>query len=1051
LKRKDKNPGVFEEIPKGKTVPAIEEEILGFWEENKFFERSMDERRDSPRFVFFEGPPTANGRPGVHHVICRAVKDVFCRYKTMRGFLVERKAGWDTHGLPVEIEVEKKLGISEKKQIEEMGVEAFSAACRDSVFTYEKEWREVTRRIGYWIDMDNPYITLTNEYIESVWWLLRQLWDKNLIYRGHKILPYCPRCGTPLASHEVSQGYRETSDPSVTVKMKLKDSDDTFFLVWTTTPWTLISNVALAVDPDSSYVEVEQDGETFILAKDRVEPILHSASIKREFPGSDLVGKEYTRLFDLVPTDKKAFYVLGGDFVTMDDGTGIVHIAPAFGEDDYNVGARNDLPVIQPVDERGRFTDEVTPWAGMDIKAADPKIIDDLRDRGLLFQVGSVTHSYPFCWRCDSPLIYYARRSWYIKTTEFRDQLVENNNSIDWHPTDIGKNRFGNWLEANVDWALSRDRYWGTPLNVWICSSCHYQHCVGSIQELTEMAVELPEKLDLHKYRMDEVKLKCPECGGEMTRTHEVIDAWFDSGSMPYAQWHYPFENKEEFEEQFPADFIAEAVDQTRGWFYSLLTISTLISGISSYKTCIVVEMILDKEGSKMSKSRGNVVDPWESLRREGADCLRWYMISTSPVWVPTRFDPEGVKEVSSKMFDRLKNVYSFFSLYANVDGFDPGRHKSDDANRSELDRWIISRLNTLIKDAREFMDAYDATKTARAIQKFVDDDLSNWYVRRSRDRFWGPEMSEDKISAYQTLHEVLLKTSILIAPIAPFTAELLYQRLTASISERQDSVHLCDYVEPAEGLIDHELESQMELARRIVYLGRAARNKDGLKVRQPLRDLWVAGLSDDEWKSARRVVELIRDELNVKCMKRSTSFDDLEKRVAVPLLNILGPKYGAKASEVAEAIRNLENDDVRKLKKEGKLEIEAAGGTKVIVSNDIRIESESKEGYSIESDGSLSVALDTRLDDELIDEGFAREMINKIQNMRKTADFNVTDKIRVGYETGERLKAAIENHRDYIAEETLAVSLEPELFGEAKEWDINGEKAAIVVERASK
>jgi isoleucyl-tRNA synthetase len=1050
----------YRELPKSQTLPQIEQEVLRFWDSGDTFRRSVSERNDAPRFVFYEGPPTANGHPGTHHALARTVKDTICRYKTMRGFLVERKAGWDTHGLPVEIEVEKELKLESKEDIEEYGVAEFTAKCRDSVFKYKDEWDALTHRMGYWIDLSDPYVTCTNDYIESVWHILKLMWDRDLIYRGHKILPYCPRCGTPLSSHEVAQGYTDAKDPSVFVRMRLKDEPDTSFLVWTTTPWTLISNVALAVAPTESYVKVLTGGEKLILAEALLSVLDEDYEILEKYIGLDLIDTEYEPLYLFVPIDKKAHYVIGANFVTLEDGTGIVHTAPAFGEDDYRAGVEHDLPFVQPVDDTGSFTDEVKPWAGMFIKDADPLIMEDLESRGLMYKSGTIVHTYPFCWRCDSPLVYYARHSWYIRTTQFRDEMIKNNDDIGWHPREIGTNRLGDWLENNVDWAVSRDRYWGTPLNIWVCEACGQQDSIGSVRELARRAIDgITDDLDLHKPAVDEVRLECASCGGVMRRTPEVIDCWFDTGSMPYAQWHWPFENEEQFEKSFPADFIAEGVDQTRGWFYSLLAISTIISGTSSFKRCVVNDMVLDEQGKKMSKSVGNVVDSFDIMERFGADALRWYFMSSSPPWVPTKFDENGVKEVASKVLDTLRNTYGFFSLYANIDGYDPPTHFTPLKKRPLLDRWVVSRCHSMVAEVTADMDAYDITKAVRKLQQFILEDVSNWYVRLSRSRFWKGEMDNDKASAYSTLREVLLMTTAAMAPVAPFLSEAVYDRLvegglSPEGTDLPASVHLCAFPAADDQAVDRSLEAAMDRARTIVVMGRAARNSSGMKTRQPLARLLVAGVPAEERSGIEGLTDLVLSELNVKELSWAES-SELTTLRAVPIFPALGPKHGKDVNQVAEAIREMSAAEVGRLLSGENVSVDVGDGDEVAVvePGDVEIETEGKEGLAVHSDGDLSVALDVALTEELVDEGFAREMINKIQFMRKEAGFEVVDRINVYYEAGERLRKALSRFATRVAAETLAESIaEGAEAGEyQREWDINGQRARIAVERVTR
>jgi isoleucyl-tRNA synthetase len=1050
-RRTDEEPMSFREFPKDQTLPQIEHEVLEFWDKRGTFAESLAIRAGSPRFVFYEGPPTANGHPGAHHVLARTIKDIVCRYKTMRGFLVERKAGWDTHGLPVEIEVEKDLDIDGKEDIEDYGVEGFTRSCRASVFKYKDEWDRLTRRMAYWIDLSEPYITCTNEYVESVWYVLKLMWDRGLIYRGHKILPYCPRCGTPLSSHEVAQGYADAEDPSVFVRMRLKDEPVTSFLVWTTTPWTLVSNVAVAVAPKEDYVKIALDNEQLILAEALLSVVGGDYQIVARYKGEDLLGLEYEPLYSFVPVEKRAWYVVPGDFVTLEDGTGIVHTAPAFGEDDYRVGRENDLPFVQPVDGAGRFTAEVGPWAGLFIKDADPLITKDLEKRGLLYKAGRIVHTYPFCWRCDSPLVYYARNSWYIKTTDFRDEMLANNRAVAWYPKEIGANRMGDWLENNVDWAVSRDRYWGTPLNVWICESCGASDSIGSIDELASRTITpiSRDALDLHKPMVDTIRIECRKCGGEMVRTPEVVDCWFDTGSMPYAQWHWPFENRDEFETHFPADFIAEGVDQTRGWFYSLLAISTIISGTSSFKRCVANEMVLDAEGKKMSKSIGNVVDSFAVMDREGADALRWYLMSMSPPWVPKKFDETGVREVASKVLDTLKNTYGFFSLYANIDRYDPATHRVPLEERPAIDRWVISRLNSTLADVVASMEAYDITRAVRALQQFILEDVSNWYVRLCRARYWRGEMDADKQSAYTTLYEILRSTVRAAAPFAPFLTDAVHRRLAEASADEPASVHLADFPEASEAAVDLTLETSMARVRAIVALGRAARQESGIKVRQPLSRLMVAGVPERERPAVEALSGLVLAELNVKEMAWAEA-GDLATRRAAPVFPALGPKHGKDVNQVAEAIRNLREADVDALAEGREIHVRVGDEDAVVEPPDVRIKTIAREGLAVGADAALTVALDTALTEELLDEGFAREMINKIQFMRKEAGFEVVDRVHVRYEAGPRLRAAMDRFAARVAAETLAESITVGSgAGElTREWDVNGERATITVER---
>jgi isoleucyl-tRNA synthetase len=1033
--------------------PQMEKRILSFWKENKIFEKSIQKRKDAPKFVFYEGPPTANGKPGVHHVISRTIKDLICRYKTMRGYRVDRKAGWDTHGLPVEIEVEKELGLKSKKDVEEYGIANFNAKCKESVFRYLKDWDELTERIGYWLDLKDAYITYTNEYIESVWWSLSEFYKKGLIYKGHKIVPYCPRCGTTLSSHEVAQGYEETEDPSVFIKMRLERSEDTYFLVWTTTPWTLISNVALAVHPDVDYVKIEHKGEKLILSKELLDKAIHGEyKILEEFKGKKLEKTKYIPLFEYAKLDKnKAFYVCLADFVTTEDGTGIVHIAPAFGADDYGLSTVYNLPLVQPVDSTGNFTDEVTPWKGVFVKDADPKILEDLKKRGLLYYSGKYVHTYPFCWRCDSPLIYYARKSWYIKTTAYKDRLVANNNKINWYPEEIGKGRFGEWLENNVDWALSRERFWGTPLNIWLCEKCGEERCVSSIEELRKLGKNVPQKLDLHKPMIDEVTFECSKCKGLMRRTPEVIDCWFDSGSMPYAQFHYPFENKEYFKEMFPSEFISEAVDQTRGWFYSLLAISAFLFDQPAYKNVIVIEFILDKEGLKMSKHKGNVVDPWDVLNKQGADALRWYLVWVSQPWLPTRFDVDGVTEVERKFLSTLRNTYSFFALYANIDKFSPSEERVETEQLPEIDRWIISKQNSLIKEVIRDLDSYDITRASRKIQDFVIEDLSNWYVRRNRRRFWQAAMDESKLSAYQTLWEVLVDLTKLIAPFVPFISEELYQELVAKkVKSSSGSVHVESYPGFKEELIDLKLEDRMDKARIIASLARAGRNRAGIKIRQPLERMLVLIPPRAKKDELETILPLISEEINIKNINLVQDELLLVDLKAKPKFQSLGPKFGKRASKVAELIRELNSEKLKEIKTKGKIKVELEGQQIEFTTEDLELEEKEKEGLVVESGDGYRVGIDPQVSESLKDEGFARELVNKIQNMRRQAGFQVMDKIKVNIVGTERIEKALRAFESYIRKETLAdvISLSKEKGELTSEWDINGEKTEISVTR---
>jgi isoleucyl-tRNA synthetase len=1042
---------MFKELTDKISYPAVEKEILAFWKEHKIFQKSITSRDGKPGFTFFEGPPTANGRPGIHHVMSRTLKDLVCRYKTMTGHQVHRKAGWDTHGLPVEIEVEKQLGFKHKEDIVRYGVAQFNAKCRESVWKYKADWERMTEQMGYWVDLTDPYITFENSYIESVWWALKRYYDEGMIYKGYKIQPYCPRCETPLSSHEVSLGYEDVKDPSVYVRMKLKGDPHTSFLVWTTTPWTLISNVAVAVGPDITYVKVEHKGEKLILAEARLVALEGGYEILERFTGRDLAGKEYERLYDFHPVDRKAFYVIEGDFVTTEDGTGIVHIAPAYGEDDYQVSKKYNLPTIHPVNKSGEFGPEVTPFAGRFVKDADPEIIRDLRERHILYKKETVAHSYPHCWRCKTPLLYYARDSWYISTTKYATRMIELNKQINWVPPEVGEGRFGNWLEENKDWALSRDRFWGTPLPIWICEKCGKQRCVGSIEELRQGS-GVPDPVDLHKPFVDDVTFSC-SCGGTMRRTPELIDVWFDSGAMPFAQWHYPFENQERIEsgEQYPADFICEGIDQTRGWFYSLHAIGSFLFDKPAYLNVIVNELILDKEGQKMSKSKGNTVSPFDVLARYGADTTRWYLVTTSPPWRPTMFDEDGLGEVQRKFFGTLVNTYAFFAMYANIDRFVYEGEPVPLAERPEIDRWIVSELNSLIERYTGFMEAYDVTKAARSISDFTIDQLSNWYVRRNRRRFWKSEMGKDKTAAYQTLYECLVTVVKLMAPFAPFLAEELYRNLNGvTRREEPESVHLASVPAADPAVIDAALETRMERAERIVMLVRAMRMKSNLKVRQPLKRIILPIADEQERDEVHRMEDVILDEINVKAIEYVTDDSGIVHKKAKANFKAIGPKFGKTVKPVAERIRNMTPAEIAELERNGTITVEAGSLRCTLLREDVEIVREDIRGWLVESDGALTVALDTELDDALIAEGTAREFVNRIQNMRKDAGFEVTDRINIYYRAPEKVRAMLESMRTYIQNETLAATLsEDSRDGEfSSTIDLNGSSVQAGIER---
>ena len=1129
----------------------LESEVLKFWDDQHIFEKSVTSRKGKPAFTFYEGPPTANGRPGIHHVMARTLKDIICRYKTMAGYQVHRKAGWDTHGLPVEIEVEKSLGFKHKDEIVRYGIEKFNEECKKSVWKYKTEWEEMTRVMGYWVDLSRPYITFENEYMESIWWALKQYFDKGMIYKGYKIQPYCPRCETPLSSHEVSLGYQDVKDPSIYVKMRLKDHAKTSFLVWTTTPWTLLSNVGLAVHPEVEYVKVEFKGEELILAEARLTVLGDEYKVVEKFLGKDLIGLQYEPLFvtplneslqtpgnltykefsrklhidgqdaqkvyletdsakkgirydnplalavehgkavvvplslfakirhanltlkkilapeafkqlmeesltggtEVTVSVPQAFYIVPADFVTIEDGSGIVHMAPAYGEDDYQVGQKYSLPTLHPVNKSGEFDERVPTYANKFVKDADPEITAELKGKGLLFKKEQYLHSYPHCWRCSSPLLYYARDSWYIRTTSYASRMIELNRQINWVPPEVGSGRFGNWLEENKDWALSRDRFWGTPLPIWICDTCGKQHCVGSVEELRK-GTHVPDPLDLHKPHVDKVTFECDSCGGTMKRTPELIDVWFDSGSMPFAQWHYPFENKSIFDRSYPADFISEGIDQTRGWFYTLHSIGSFLFDKPAFKNALVNELILDKQGQKMSKSKGNTVDPFALLKKFGADTTRWYLVAQSPVWRPKLFDEDGLSEVQRKFFSTLLNTYSFFVLYANVDDFSYDGKPIPIAERTEIDRWIISELNTLVKTYRASLDEYDVTRAARAISDFTIDQLSNWYVRRNRRRFWKSEKGKDKSAAYQTLYECLSTIAKLTAPFAPFLSDELFKNLKeGSQLTAEESVHL-SYLPEADGkVIDVPLEEKMREAIRVVELVRAMRMKSNLKTRQPLARIMIPALSERHRQSVRQMEDVILEEINVKKIEFADDESEIVKRKAKPNFKSLGKKYGKDVQSIAAGVRELSADQIRKLQKDGTLALKLGARQVELTGDDVEVLHEDIKGWLIESDGPLTVALDTQLNEELIQEGLAREFVNRIQNLRKESGFDVTDRIRIYHRSTAKLTKALELLEDYIKQETLAKEITRVTDGTKSiltfnTAEINGEKSEIAVKK---
>lgn len=1019
-----------------------------FWEDNHIFQKSIDERKEGEVYTFYDGPPTANGKPHIGHVLTRVIKDMIPRYRTMKGYKVLRKAGWDTHGLPVELEVEKKLGLDGKEQIEEYGLEPFIKQCKESVWKYKGMWEDFSGTVGFWADMDDPYVTYDNNFIESEWWALKQIWEKGLLYKGHKIVPYCPRCGTPLSSHEVAQGYKDVKERSATAKFIVKGEENTYFLAWTTTPWTLPSNVALCVNPVETYVKIKVGDEKFILAEALVEANFPDTEyeVVEKYVGTDLEYKEYEPLFNFVTPDKKAYYVTCDSYVTLTDGTGIVHIAPAFGEDDANVGRKYDLPFVQLVDGKGEMTKE-TPWAGTFCKDVDKEILVNLEERGQLFNAPKFEHSYPFCWRCDTPLIYYARDTWFIKMTDVKDDLIKNNNTVNWIPKTIGEGRFGAWLENVQDWGISRNRYWGTPLNIWECE-CGHRHAIGSIEELKSMSDNCPDEIELHRPFIDAVTIKCPECGKEMHRVPEVIDCWFDSGAMPFAQWHYPFENKDIFEENFPADFISEAVDQTRGWFYSLLAESTLLFNKAPYKNVIVLGHVQDENGQKMSKSKGNAVDPFDALEKHGADAIRWYFYSNSAPWLPNRFHDGAVSEGQRKFMGTLWNTYAFFVLYANIDEFDATKYTLEYDKLSVMDKWLLSKLNTLVKTVDDNLANYKITETARVLDNFVDE-LSNWYVRRSRARFWVKEMTQDKINAYMTLYTALVTLCKAAAPMIPFMTEDIYQNLVRSIDKTApESIHLCDFPAVNEAWIDKELEENMEDLLEIVVMGRACRNTANIKNRQPIGKMFVKAsftLSDF-------YTDIIKDELNVKEMAFTDDVREFTSYSFKPQLRTVGPKYGKHLNAIKTALAELDgNKAMDELKATGELKLDIAGEEIVLLESDLLIDTAQMEGYVSESDNDITVVLDTNLTPELIEEGYVREIISKVQTMRKEAGFEVMDKIKISLSGNDVIEGIFRAHEADIKSEVLAEDVVyTETAGYVKEWKINSEKVTLGVEKIS-
>ncbi len=1027
-----------------------------FWEDAEVFEKSIESRQAGENFTFFDGPPTANGKPHIGHVLTRVIKDMIPRYRTMKGNRVLRKAGWDTHGLPVELEVEKKLGIDGKEQIENYGLEPFIAHCKESVWKYKGMWEDFSGTVGFWADMEHPYVTYTNDFIESEWWALKKIWDKGLLYKGFKIVPYCPRCGTPLSSHEVAQGYKTVKEKSAIVRFKCV-GEDAYFLAWTTTPWTLPSNVALCVNPEDTYAKVKAvDGNTYYMAKELLDKVLSPLAnegesayeILEEMKGAALEGRGYEPLWECTKKSaekqgKKAHFITCDGYVTMSDGTGIVHIAPAFGEDDSKVGRKYGLPFVQFVDGRGNMSEE-TPYAGLFVKKADPVILKDLESEGKLFSAPKFEHDYPHCWRCNTPLIYYARDTWFVEMTKVRENLIRNNNTVNWIPENIGKGRFGDWLENIQDWGLSRNRYWGTPLNIWECS-CGHRHSIGSIEELRAMSDNCPQNIELHRPFIDAVTLKCPHCNGEMKRVPEVIDCWFDSGSMPFAQWHYPFENKEMFESQFPADFISEGVDQTRGWFYSLMAISTLIFDCAPYKNVLVLGHVLDKDGQKMSKSKGNAVDPFEALETYGADAIRWYFYSNSAPWLPNRFFGDAVIEGQRKFMGTLWNTYAFYVLYANIDGFNPKEHTLDRTSLSVMDKWILSKLNTAIKLVDGYLASYKITEASRVLENFVDD-LSNWYVRRCRERFWVKDMPTDKVNAYMTLYTALVEVAKISAPMIPFMTEDIYRNLVCSVDKDAPvSIHLCDFPVADESFIDKSLEENMDEVIDIVVLGRACRNSANIKNRQPIAKMYVKS----DKKPDESFIAVIAEELNVKVVEFSDDVSEFTTYSFKPQLRTVGPKYGKYLGGIRTALAELDgNKAMAEIDATGELKLKVGEEILTLLREDLLIEMTKKDGFESLSDRGTTVVMDKNLTPELIEEGNVREIISKIQTMRKDSGFEVMDKIKVGFSGNETISAIAAKNSDEIKEETLAEEILEGTLEFSKEWNINGEKVVVSVEK---
>ena len=1040
---------MYKKVPTTLNFVEREKETLKFWKDNQIFEKSVQLRQGAPAYTFFDGPPTANGKPHIGHVLTRAMKDIIPRYKTMRGYDVLRKAGWDTHGLPVELEVEKELGLDGKEQIEQYGVIPFIQKCKESVWKYKGEWEVMSDRMGFWADMDNPYITYDNDYIESEWWALKAIYEKGLLYKGHKIVPYCPRCGTALSSHEVAQGYKEVKETSATVRFRVPDEENTYFLAWTTTPWTLPSNVSLCVNPDVTYAYVRVDGkETLIMAKDLIGTVLegHETEIVKEVLGKELEYKHYEPLFECTRKaagGKDAFYVMVDDYVTTTDGTGIVHNAPAFGEDDYRVCKKYDLPFVQMVDSKGEMCGG-TPWDGVFVKKADPMVLKDLDERGLLFAAPRFEHSYPFCWRCDTPLIYYARSSWFIAMTKVKDRLIDYNRRINWIPETIKEGRMGNFLENVIDWGISRERYWGTPLPVWVCDKCGKIHVVGSRKELSELT-GCDENVELHKPYVDPLTWQC-ECGGTMRREPVVIDCWFDSGSMPFAQWHYPFENKDKFERRYPANFISEAIDQTRGWFYTLSAIAACLFDSPAFLNCIVLGHVQDKEGRKMSKHIGNVVDPWVLLDNQGADAVRWYFYTSSMPWLPNRFSAEAVSESQRKYMGTFWNTYAFYILYADIDNFDPTQHKLVRENLTPMDRWILSRLNTLMGHVEAYLDDLKMTEAGREMQDFMDD-LSNWYVRRCRERYWGKDMTADKEAAYMTLYTVLKTMALISAPFTPFMSETMYQNMVRTVDKSApESIHLCDWPKKDESFIDPELEANMAAVLDIVVLGRSARNAANIKNRQPVASMYVQGKALPDM-----YVSIIADELNVKEVRFVDDASSFISYRVKPQLKTLGPRYGKLLPKINQYLagEGVGNAVVAAHNRGESYKFDIDGTEISLAAEDVLVSTEENAGFVTVTEHDLSVVLDTNLTPELIEEGFVREIVSKVQTMRKEAGFEVTDHIVLSHHGNSLIEGIFARHGAEIAADTLADSIKPGASGYVKDWEINGESVTLGVEKS--